>query len=726
MHLKRGSFMTTISPNAGTLAYNYAPSTPAYPGEGDAANAERQYRRDAIVSAVQDAAYAAVYPSAASIVPAGLNLVAATTGNEAVGKLATVAGGASAVASALQPTRLVPADPGAAGAFLDAEGNAWKAAPDPGTAFNVAGSALGTLASLTQNKPLQVAASAATGVGNTIRAASYGGAAAGATTGVGAGLGILSQFINGGRSKLVNAASLAASTAGSILSKATSLGAGLVSGIPGVVGTLIGGPVGNAVSSIGSIGAGVAMMAANPILGAVGILGGLFGLFGGKGKRVSKLSEQMAADFKGDGTQNDLMTRAPKGKNNDLRIEVEDGVEGESKLRETQTIKLDGWFDSEDQSRMAQTVDVTGDGKDDIVWQDKNSVSVFVNRGDGSFGNDAFAQTQKTASEDSEGLQRFGRLLEALNVSDVGEVGSYTFNMAKRMAGPALRESFDAAGGQDKLGDFDAWATEMVLHENLGDVRVDFKAEGNHSDFGGFANYVSRRLTERGIERPRSLDSALEREIQRGESSLDEMLGSRDGVVKEVAHPRGDTGRSRAAARYVGAPGDMSVEQAASDLKAGGVFGTVARRMAEEPSERVLGEGSAGALDSGVGVSLKTQEMEVSVEEHKPNQLFFWDVNGDSLNDLVFMGDRVAGKRAFLNEGNGVFWNNAIDLQQPTNEDLQQLLMQDPATGTVFMNADFAGDGKQRLQAVLDPYTGQLYQVPRQPQAPVVEELAID
>jgi hypothetical protein len=670
-----------------SATYNYAPSAIYANPQGPS------QQQTEITSAVTNLTGTLTQPGAATptnLVTDFSALAAAISQDPTLQRLATLAQGYSSLSGNLNSVSYVRAAPGTEGAMADGNGGFLKTVQTPGRLFGAAGAVAGTAAQLTGNRTLGVVSQGLNGVSDTMRAAATtGGAAAGASTGIGAALGLAGNFIKGQAGKLVNAASAVASSVGNILSKATTLGSGIIGGVAGLAGALIGGQAGQKISAVGSIATGALMAAANPILGAVSIIGGLMGLFGGRGK--SKFSEQMAADFKGDGSQNDVMTRAAKGKNNNLLIQVADGPKGE--LVDKQTIKLPGRFNKQDQSRMAQTADVTGDGKSDIVWQDKNRISVFVNRGDGTFGNQNYKAAMDDVPRDAEQLKQYGQVLKALDSNSVRSrhpKGGAGESMTAAQRESALRKTHADNGGEARLGGFDQWAAKLNQGGNLQGLREQFKAEGEP---GSFTRFVATKLEALGVQQPEALKDVVGNagdEKYGIDAALRQATGDRPAAASTKGHGKGGPG---------------------TRTTIGSAFEFTANSLAQITKDKFAGSGSDGAANDGSGVSLATQTLDVGIDNQKPGQLFFWDVNGDSANDLVFGGEGVQGFKTFLNKGDGTFDNDAIDMAQPTEQDWGQLVLQD-MQGRAYLNADFAGDGLQRMQAVY--VMGQWMAIPTQ------------
>lgn len=677
-----------------TLESNYAPSvlTPNY--EGQAIAEQTRARQSQILSAVTNLAASVTTPgqrTPGNLLSGAATLGAAVTQNPTLQKVAVIGAGVNGIVNDLNAKTWVRAAAGTHGAVFDPQtGQSWKQVRMPGGVFNAVGTGLGAAAQLTGNPVVGAASQVATGVGDTMRAAHFGGAGAGIATGFGAALGLAGSFIKGTAGKVVNAASVALTTAGSILSKATSLAGGIVGGVAGVAGALIGGETGRKISAGASIAMGAMMMAANPVLGVLGIVGGLLGLFGGK-KKVSKYSEQMAADFKGDGKADDVMVRAAKGKNNNLEIRLTDEKTGKSNA--VQTIAIGGWFNKKEQSRQAQTVDVNGDGKSDIVWQDKNRVSVFVNRGDGTFGNADYAKERGQLKAEGDELRNWGKLVQSLGPRESsGRGGRMGFNDG------ALLQSFNRSGGKDKLGDFGTWSRRVRQEGNLDKLRQDFKAGGGAEKLGPFAQYVAQRLQSLGVAAPSKLGQML---AESASASAPARRGSSTDALSQalLAPSNSSSGRWGGRGGYLAA---MSLERTVDNL---------ANTHVARYEGQFMGTGSKDASDKGSGVSLATQTFDVQIDKQRPGQLYFWDVNGDGSNDMVFAGEGVKGAKAYLNRGDGRFDQDAIDMEKPSEQDWGQLVLQD-YVGRVFLNADFSGDGKNRMQAL---FTGEQWVTLQQP-----------
>jgi hypothetical protein len=532
----------------------------------------------------------------------------------------------------------------------------------PGRVPGLLGAGFSTVGSLTNNRFLSAAGNVSTGVSSTLDAIKFGGSTAGAFTAAGAAAGAVSLFMPG--NKAVNVAATALSTAGSIASKATTLTGGLVGGVPGIVGTLIGGEAGQKVSALGSIAGGVMAMAANPLLGAVSLIGGLMGLFNKK-PRVSKLSSQSRGDFKGVGQAVDVVTRAPKGKNNDLQISLAD-LSG--KLHKSQTLKIGGWFDKKSQANQEQAVDLNGDGKQEIVWQDKNRISVFMNRGDGTFGNQEFAAERAKRVKEGDGIRMWGQLIDGLQAALVthkprnGDGDDYN----------PLEQVFHHSGSYAKLGDPRDWTNRILKEANLVKLKKEFDTNKPPTDF---IHFVTDKLRQLGVELP---EQGLLDRFLGGLSAEEKVLNTK---ITRYQY-REDDGFEKPMS--IGAKADLFARNEVAALE-NQHLGANGRKRDQR--------------STGDGVAKSTQTFDINIDAQKPGQFHFWDVNGDGKQDLVFGGDNVQGAKAFLGAGDGTFQNDkSIDLMDPS-KDMEKLIFTDPKTNALSINADLNGTG-ERLQAV--------------------------
>jgi hypothetical protein len=714
-----------------TAASNYSPYTGAYTNfEGLAIQHIDEARKRAISESIQNIASIAASPSSrpgghtGGFIAGAFNLAAASTQNKTVQTFAQLGSGINSVVNQLSSRALVPTVANSPGALVDSRGQAWRSIPMPGRGFSAAGAGLGMAAELTNNALLGAAGQLATGVGDTINAAKLSGPAAGITTGLGAAFGFASGLLKGAARKVASVFSQGFNTAGNILSGATNVASGLISGAAGIVGTLIGGKTGQKISSGASVVTGALMMAANPVMGVISILGGLFGLFG-KGKKVSKLTEQMAADFKGDSTMNDVVVRAPKGDKNTLQIKLTDDLTGQS--REVQKIKIDGWFNKKDQSRQQQTVDVNGDGKHDIVWQDKNRISVFLNRGDGTFGNANFVQTRHQAADAARATVKWAAIVDVLaGVEKANQVDGWEGESASSevaYGGDALKDLWRETGGVARNGAFHAWGDKFVKDNNLNRLKTEYATTGGSAAHGSLMQFVAARLETKGVVAPKNL-SEFSSQIGSnrkglagaGEAGLSGWMADRARALQGAKYSsmRISAGRGVASSHWsnvIGAGGSSRFRPPnASPVSLRASANAFVAQSVQNHDAQFLGTRSSGAYVNGSGVSLATQVMDVNVTAQKPGQLFFWDINGDTVNDMVLSGEGVKGSKAFLNNGDGTFSNDAIDLDNPTEQDFGQLVLQD-ITGVQFINADLYGRG-QRTQAI--QYGGIWMQLPPQ------------
>jgi hypothetical protein len=727
-----------------TIQSNYAPSEflPMTSAEEEAQRASERNR--AIFEALQGLVQLLTEKgqgTPVSIGAASANLAAALTNDPVAQKVAAVGSGVNGVVSALNSTTLVPVASGTPGAM--------QQVPTAGRVFNAAGAGIGAVGQLTGSTEVATVGQAATGVGDTMRAAQVAGFGGGITTGLGAGLGLAGRFIKGTAGKVVNAGSIALNTAGGILSKATSLGGGIVSGVAGMAGLLIGGETGRKISALGSIAAGALVTAANPILGAITILGGLFGLFGGKKKNLSKYSEQMAADFRGDGKADDVMVRAPKGLANALEINLADPKTGKKSV--SQTLLIGGKFDDKNQSRQAQTVDLNGDGKSDIVWQDKNRVSVFMNQGNGKFGNAEYGKQRTAIAADARALREWGEVVDVLTPRQAsrgrgGERDDDPPELVKWQAkwaasrglhgalsprdSAVLKRAWTKGGGAAKLGDFGGWAHKVKSEASLDVLRAQYTSGGGRARLGTFADFVAARLERLGIAKPKHLSDALSSALMGGAPAPQpwagiKSLGGKGGVrgllASSFSHarsagPHWTTYGNRARGRVDSATRSplLAVIDSINRQRLGAFDAGYNGVRKNSPLARV-GDGLRGDVfndkftrlsgipnqNDGSGVSLRTQTLDVEVDKQMPGQVLFWDVNGDGATDMVFAGDGVKKPKAFINKGNGVFDTAGIDMSAPTEKDWGKLVLQD-RQGRQFLNVDFRGDGKDRMQAVFD------------------------
>jgi hypothetical protein len=604
-----------------------------YANEGDTAAQQSFDAKQNSVDAVKDLVTTAQTPSnraggnTGRFAVGGLKLVGEATQNEGILKAAGVADSVDRVQVLMRPEN----------------------SRNPLKGLSIGNAALGGLASATGNRELGIASEAVSGVEDTLMAAGRN-SAAGWATGIGSGLSLGGKLIGGAVGKAMDIGSRVAQTASSIATK--SMG-GIIGGAAGVLGSIIGGEAGQKISAGASVVSGALMMAANPVLGVLGILGGLLGL--GSPARTSKLSEQMTADFLGRGKQDDVLTRAADGDKNTLKVELADPKTG--KLAESQRIKIPGYFDEKSQARQQTTVDVNNDGKMDIVWRDKNRVSVFLNRGDGSFGNADYANRRKQIEGSQQRIEDAAGLVDLLGGTGLWKggflgIGSGTDNSRGQQV---LKGIWESRGGETRLGKFEAWRDQFVKNNNLTDLKKSFDAAGGQVRLGSFAGLVSKRLASQGVNIGAQLGQIDGYLKKNGRDSLDVwMQGKRDGQ-----------GGTRGLQEMV--PGLM---KDAIDTHDDSFMGTGEKgqrtRGGRGGSRDVPRSDSASkdAMKDGSGVSLRTQTLGVDVDKQSPEQLQFADVNGDRLLDLVFTGEGVQGTKAFLNRGNGVFATQAIDLEQ--------------------------------------------------------------
>lgn len=559
-----------------------------------------------------------------SYASAGLGLLSSLTQNKDLGKASEIASGLDQIYTSHLPQ---------------------NAKVDGVREWGGAAGGLAAIGALTNDNNVLLASEAASGVLDVIGESNPTAAWA---NGVGSGLSLTGKLVGGDVGKAMNIGSSAAQTVSSIATNSVS---GIVGGGAGLIGQIIGGETGQKISSIGSLASGALMMAANPILGALGVIGGLLGL--GGSPRTSKLSEQMSADFTGSGQMNDALTRAPGGDKNTLKVELMDAKTG--KLTEAQQIKIPGYFDDKSQSRQQTTVDVNNDGKMDIVWQDKNKVSVLLNRGDGTFGNAKFTSQRKEIEDKGRGVEDTAGLLDLLGGTGLFRggflgIGSSTDNSKGQ---DVLKKVWQARGGESRLGTFETWRDDFVKKNNLADLKKQFDKSGGATLNGSFSAMVARRLASQGIQvgadlklidghlkanNRDNLDTWMQgkRDGQGGTRGLQEMM---PGLITKSLEAHDET--------HVGT-GDKESQ------KSGGRFGASNPPRSDSASKDAMKDGS--------GVSLRTQTMNLNVTAQQPGQLQFADVNGDQRVDMVFSGDGVEGSKAFLNQGGGVFSTQGIDL----------------------------------------------------------------
>jgi FG-GAP-like repeat len=559
-----------------------------------------------------------------SYASAGLGLLSNLTQNKDLGKAAEVTGGLDQIYTSHLPE---------------------NAKVDGTREWGSAAGGLAAIGALTNDDSVRLASEATNGVLGVIGQSNPTAAWA---NGVGSGLSVTGKLIGGDVGKAMDIGASAAQTVSSIATNSVS---NIVGGGAGLIGQIIGGETGQKISSVGSLASGALMMAANPILGALGVISGLLGL--GGSPRTSKLSEQMSADFTGSGQMNDALTRAPGGDKNTLKVELLDAKTG--KPAEAQQIKIPGYFDDKSQSRQQTTVDVNNDGKMDIVWQDKNKVSVFLNRGDGTFGNAKFTSQRKEIEDKGRSVEDTAGLIDLLGGTGLHRggflgIGSSTDNSKGQ---EALKKVWQAQGGESRLGKLETWRDAFVKKNNLADLKKQFDKSGGATLNGSFSAMVARRLATQGIQVGADLKLIDGHLKANNRDNLDTwMQGKRDG-------PGGTRGLQEMV------PGLIAKSLEAHDEAH---LGT-GDKESQKPSGRFgasnvprSDSASKDAMKDGSGVSLRTQTMNVNVAAQQPGQLQFADVNGDQRIDMVFSGEGVEGSKAFLNQGGGVFSAQGIDL----------------------------------------------------------------
>jgi hypothetical protein len=590
----------------------------------------------------------------------------------------------------------------------------------PGQGFVVAGTALTGLATITDSKELAAAGVVASGIGDTTNAIATAGAGAGAATAVSAAGTLASLFINDPTaSKIVNVVTTGASLAAQAITGALSVATSAVSAGLGAIGTLastlIGGRTGQVIGSVLGIGAGAAMIAgaammAVPVLGwvagAVTIIGSLLGLFGGgPSERRSLLSETLSSDLRGDGTADDLIIRG--GIQNTLKIKHGDG-DGE---RTMQMLRVSGWYDDPQQSLQAQVVELTGDATPEIVFQDKDEISVFVNRGDGTFGNPDYATSREARKQELQELRTWSEIVfDDLPGAWSGEQSG------------SLTDYYNQNGGVEKFGELSAWVEG---------IRVDLAAESERlSQYGSWDSTwgrdsvvaIANVLESHGIAKPKELDHFLtaiaSSELQIGgvQASIESSNASFKGVALDAAakdvlklaqYGYRDRDESTVSVHFGEIPSSDDIAEGWGQRDHRGASSEeewLAQQTArsqqfedygswemmeyfladhEEQSMQDFDAGFEGlateeareqAREDGSGVSLPTQEFAVDIDKQAPGQVHFWDVNGDANNDLIFGGEKVQGITAFLGLGDGTFDTTApINLQNPGDIDLDRL-----------------------------------------------------
>jgi hypothetical protein len=560
----------------------------------------------------------------------------------------------------------------------------------------VLGSALNTAANLTGSPAVAAAAEVVDTVGDVVSALPKSSTAA-AAYGIGGAASVIGGLLKGTASKVASVVSTAASVVGNALTGALTTAASFAQGVAGpvfaTIGALIGGEKGRKFTSVASLGIGAALMTVNPVLGALVIVGGMFGLFGGNTKRQSLLKETIKADLRGDGSDDDRIERG--GYKNTLKIKI-DKDDGKG-AQEAQRIVLSGWFDEPKQARQAQTAELTGDNKPELIWQEKNEVAVFVNRGDGTFGNADYAAERAQLAADYEELK----------------------NWLKAIMPPTEKVRCEDWGSTRRERN-----SKVV---NLGELSKEYFRSGGKDAHGEFVEYVAKRSEANGLARPKLLGKLQDgsiaflfetsRKLPRDDNNETMGVDSVSRALLARANGYCDVlgGHTRGGGRHTSSLSDTVLEKVSLYVDAhlakfdAQFAGTTTDQhqaaRADNALQRLKGERtqisydlnfkkpSDEAIRDGSGVSLRKQTLPVEISNQRPGQLWFWDINGDGSTDAVFGGEEhVKGVKAFLGRGNGIFDTDSIDLEQPTEQDMQQLVVAD-SSGRQFVAADFSGTG---------------------------------